>query len=131
MKHRNNWIYDLYIRIDAEQIITGVRTNEYRKEISWAYRLGFLNQAEYENLMEYLEARAEETQNAHEHAHQVHIAQIAYEQEELLKSIEYRTHVINLFRNGIKYKGGRYQVVYRTLEEVENARKERYNSIKG
>lgn len=51
----DNWICDLYSRIDAQRYITGLDQRQYRDEIHWAYRLGYLTREEYYQLLEYLD----------------------------------------------------------------------------
>ena len=43
----DNWICDLYSHIDAQRYITGLDQRQYRDEIHWAYRLGYLTREEY------------------------------------------------------------------------------------
>ena len=56
----DNWICDLYSHIDAQRYITGLDQRQYRDEIHWAYRLGYLTREEYYQLLECLDTMMNE-----------------------------------------------------------------------
>lgn len=99
----DNWICDLYSRIDAQRYITGLDQRQYRDEIHWAYRLGYLTREEYYQLLEYLDTMMIEKEKNENHLHQVHMEQIAYEQAILADKEHYRESVRELFLRHVRY----------------------------
>lgn len=94
----DNWIYDLYTRIDAERLITGNLARAYTEEINWSFRLGYLSEPEREALMQYLKITQDEKQKAFDHAHAVHMAQIQYEQAQLQAYEDFKDEIRELFK---------------------------------
>lgn len=95
---KTNWIYDLYMRIDAEHLITGVLARAYVQEINWSFRLGYLDEPERDALIQYLDVAQDEKQKAYDREHAVHVAQIHYEQTQMRAYEDFKNEIRELFK---------------------------------
>ncbi len=109
-----NWIYDLYVRIDAETSIPYVKQTEYRTEIHWAYRLGYLSHEEYAALMDYLENQIQLKEADGERLQKMRMAQIAYNQNLIRQDEQHREEIRNLFLRHCRYDRQTRQYYYKS-----------------
>ena len=107
----DNWQFDLYQRIDSEPYIPYRLEKKYREEIAWCYRLGYMDAYEREQLDDYLTRMVAVHDAEFKHLHDVRMAQIRYEQQELLEQEKERAYVRELFKNGIRYERGKYIII--------------------
>ncbi|MDE7298356.1 MAG: hypothetical protein K2N94_05945 [Lachnospiraceae bacterium] len=99
----DNWIYDLYARIDAETRMPYTLQREFRQEISWAYRLGYLSHEEYMALCDYLETQVRLKEMDSERIKATRLAQIAYNQELMRQEQKRRDEITALFLRHCRY----------------------------
>lgn len=103
MVHLGNWVCDLYSRIDADSHITGNAYKQYRDEIHWCYRLGYMSQDDYYTTLEYLDTQLARSEQDSERAHEVRMAQIAHDQALVAaKSLE-QEEICNLFLEHVRF----------------------------
>lgn len=99
----DNWICDIYIRIDAECRITDVKRRQYRDEIHWCYRLGYMSHDDYYVSLEYLDTQATLKEIEFDREHSVRLAQIQYEQGEIRKRDDAKEVIRQLFLTNVFY----------------------------
>ncbi len=99
----SNWICDIYARIDADDRIPVVRRNQYRDEIHWCYRLGYMTYDEYFQALEYLDTWAEWKNNESERLHIVRMEQIQYEQHLIADKAKEQDDIRDLFREHVRF----------------------------
>lgn len=98
-----NWICDIYARIDADGRITENRRRQYRDEIHWCYRLGYMTHDEYFRTLEYLDTQADLKNAELDHLHDVRMAQIQYDQRLIADEMEEHDAIRDLFRRYVRY----------------------------
>lgn len=109
--HIDNWIRDIYERIENESYIPPVKERKYQDEISWCYRLGYIDSDERENAEMYLTKMVEIQNRIFEHEHSVYKAQLAYEQNLIREKIREQEEIKNLFKTGMHYRNGKYEII--------------------
>lgn len=107
----DNWICDIYKRIDETRQITGVMFAKLSEEIIWCYRLGYVTSDECIALKEYLENATHEKEVTFERYKEVRSAQIRYEQDLMRQHEEEKEFLRKLFKTGMKYEKGKYVII--------------------
>ena len=98
-----NWICDIYARIDADGRITENRRRQYRDEIHWCYRLGYMTHDEYFQTLEYLDTWADWKNAESDRLHDVHMAQIQYDQRRVAEKADEQAAIRDLFRGHVRF----------------------------
>ena len=98
-----NWICDIYTRIDADDRIPPVRRRQYRDEIHWCYRLGYMTHDEYFQTLEYLDVQSDSKDAESERLYIVRMEQIQYEQQLVADELEEHAAIRDLFRKHVQF----------------------------